>query len=192
MRFLVYGRDGIAFDYGPSDRHEAHQAYMDAWSSHLIARGPTLSPDGEDHTGSVHVIEVENADIARGFAFREPYAQAGWYADVSVTPMLASVDGTMWDRPVPPADQPSSFVRATWSPRPLDDVASLHRRLSESSPDWLFAGLMLSDDQASSSGFAGSVDLSPAETGDRLRAALDMSPADLEIHRWSRGGRSTS
>jgi hypothetical protein len=165
---------------------------MDAWSSHLIARGPTLSPDGEDHTGSVHVIEVENADIARGFAFREPYAQAGWYADVSVTPMLASVDGTMWDRPVPPADQPSSFVRATWSPRPLDDVASLHRRLSESSPDWLFAGLMLSDDQASSSGFAGSVDLSPAETGDRLRAALDMSPADLEIHRWSRGGRSTS
>jgi uncharacterized protein YciI len=191
MRFLVHGRDGSAFDYGHSDRHKAHQAYMDAWSSHLIARGPTLTPDGEDHTGSVHVIEVENADIAGSFAFREPYAQAGWYADVSVTPMLPSVEGTMWDRPVPPASQPSSFLRATWSPRPLEDVASLHRRLAESNPNWLFAGLMLSDDLESSSGFAGSIDLSPAEAGDRLRTALDMPPADLEIHRWARGGRST-
>src|SRR5262245_47572195 len=76
VRFIVYGRDGDAFDYGPSDRHEAHQAYMDAWLSHLIARGPTLSPDGEDHTGSVHVIEVDNADIARGFAVRT--VRAGW------------------------------------------------------------------------------------------------------------------
>jgi uncharacterized protein len=186
VRFIVYGRDGSAFDYGPNDRHEAHQAYMDAWLSHLIARGPTLSSDGEDHTGSVHVIEVDNADIARGFAYREPYAQAGWYAEVSVTPMVPAVDGTMWDHPRPAGDQVSSFLRASWPARPLEDVASVRRRLAESNPPWLFAGLLLTDDQESTSGMAAAVDLSPSDATDQLRACLDFE--EVEVHRWTRGG----
>jgi uncharacterized protein len=189
VRFLVYGRDGSAFGYGPHDRHEAHQAYMDAWLAHLIARGPTLSPDGEDHTGSVHVIEVDNADIARSFAYREPYAQAGWYADVSVTAMVPAVDGTMWDHPRPAPGQASSFLRATWSARPLEEVASVRRRLAESS--WLFAGLLLTEDLASASGVAAAVDLGPSDAADHLRGCLDFDVPELEVHRWARGGRDS-
>jgi uncharacterized protein len=189
VRFIVYGRDGSAFDYGPNDRHEAHQAYMDGWLSHLVARGPTLSPDGEDHTGSVHVIEVDNAGIAHSFAYREPYAQAGWYADVSVTPMVPAVEGTMWDHPRPAPDQPSSFLRASWPARPLEDVASVRRRLAESS--WLFAGLLLTEDLASTSGVAAAIDLSPSDAADHLRACLDFDLPELEVHRWARGGRAS-
>ncbi len=197
MRFLVYGRDGHAFDFGPSDRHEAHQAYMDRWLSHLIGRGPTLSPDGSDHTGSVHVIEVADADTARGFAFQEPYAQAGWYADVSVHPMLPGVAGTMWDRPVPDTGHPASFVRATWPFQSLEDldVSSLNQGLTESTPEWLFAGLVLTDDLACSSGFAGAIDLSPDEAIDQLRKLVidTVGPnAEIEVHRWRRGGRTAS
>ena len=187
MRFLVYGRDGSAFGDGPDDLHEAHQAYMDGWSAELIARGPTLSPDGTEHTGSVHVIEVADSGVAHRFAFQEPYAQAGWYDDITVAALLPGVRGTMWDRPGP-ANLPASFVRVSWSPRPLEDpdTASV---LAGCGQDWLFNGLVLSDDLASSTGFAGTIDLGPVEAMEQLPRWVDDG-AEVETHRWQRGGRS--
>ena len=181
MRFVVYGRDGEKFDFEPNDRDEAHQTYMDGWLPRLIARGPTLSSDGEQHTGSVHVVEVDNGEMAHAFAFEEPYAQAGWYCEISVLPMSPLVDGTMWDRPRPAAGSTSSFVWAGWPARPVDDV-----RLAAS--EWLFAGLLLGEDPGLSMGFAGSVDLAPAEAAERLRGILPED-AEVEVHRWERGGR---
>ena len=178
--FLVYGRDGDAFDYEPSDRDEAHQAYMDGWLPRMIGRGPTLSPDGE-HTGSVHVIDADDLRSARAFASDEPYASAGWYAEVSVWPMRPVVDGTMWDRPRPPDEQVSSFVLARWPARPVEEV---HIEPA----DWLFAGTLWSDDLLATVGFAGAVDLSPAET---VKLASEW-PGVVEVHRWQRGGRRDS
>lgn len=182
MLFLVYGRDGDAFDYEPSDLDEAHQAYMDGWLPRMIGRGPTLSPDGEDHTGSVHVIDADDLAVARAFAADEPYASAGWYAEVSVWPMRPVVEGTMWDRPRPAGDQVSSFVLATWSARPIDEV---HIEPA----DWLFAGTLWSDDLASTVGFAGAIDLSPSEAVELTR---DWPGTVVELHRWQRGGRPTA
>jgi hypothetical protein len=178
MRFLVYGRDGAAFDYEPSERDEEHQAYMDGWLPRLIARGPTLSPDGADHTGSVHVIEADDANMARRFAVQDPYARAGWYAEVSVWPMLPLLAGTMWDQPVPARNQPAAFVLARWAARPADEV-------QVDATGWLFAGMLLSDDPLFSVGFAGTVDLAPGEAARLLRGC----PGEVEVHRWERGGR---
>jgi uncharacterized protein YciI len=179
MLFLVYGRDGDAFDYEPSERDEAHQAYMDGWLPRMIGRGPTLSPDGADHTGSVHVIDAEDLATAHRFASEEPYASAGWYAEVTVWPMRSVVEGTMWDRPPPAGDQVSSLVLATWQPRPIDAVHI-------EPMDWLFAGTLWSDDLRSTVGFVGAIDLPPAET---LEAARYW-PGDVDVRRWQRGGRS--
>jgi hypothetical protein len=178
MLFIVYGRDGDAFDFGPNDRHEAHQAYMDGWLPRMIGRGPTLSPDGEDHTGSVHVIDADDLVTARRFAFEEPYGSAGWYAEISVWPMSPVVDGTMWDRPKPTEGQTSSFLLATWSPRPVGEV-TVERS------NWLFAGTLLTDDLASTVGFAGAVDLAPTAAAG---LAWDW-PGAVEVRRWQRGGR---
>ncbi|HEY2698427.1 MAG TPA: YciI family protein [Pseudonocardiaceae bacterium] len=178
MLFLVYGRDGDEFGSESSGRDEAHQAYMDGWLPRMIGRGPTLSPDGEDHTGSVHVIDADDLAVARAFAADEPYASAGWYAEVSVWPMRPVLDGTMWDRPRPAGDQVSSFVLATWSARPIDEV---HIEPA----DWLFAGELLSDDLRSSVGFAAAIDLPPEEV---LQSFSDC-PGAIEVHCWERGGR---
>ena len=178
MLFLVYGRDGAAFDFGPNDRHEAHQAYMDGWLPRMIGRGPTLSPDAASHTGSVHVIDADDLATARRFAFEEPYASAGWYTEVSVWPMRSVVEGTMWDRPRPADDQPSSFLLATWLARPIDDVAV--RRA-----DWLFAGTLWTGDLLSTVGFAGASDLAPSAAAELAREW----PGAVEVHRWERGGR---
>ena len=192
MLFLVHGRDGAQFDGGPDPDacDEAHQAYMDGWLPRLTARGPTLSEDGEQHTGSVHVVEVDDVATARRFASEEPYASCGWQTDVSVQPFLPAVTGTMWDRRLPDPERPAAFVRASWTPRPLeaDDLSSLVRRLGPSLGHWLFAGLLLTDRGDRSAGFAGSIDLSTEQLRSLAGDALGVD-AVVEVHRWRRGGR---
>ena len=178
MLFVVYGRDSAAFDEGPSERHEAHQSYMDGWLPRMIGRGPTESPDGERHTGSVHVIDGDGLATARAFASEEPYGRAGWYAEILVRPLRPVVEGTMWDRPAPAPGQVSSFVWASWSARPIDEVPF-------ATGDWLFGGLLLSDDLNYAVGFAGAIDLSPEQVDESTR---DW-PGTVEVHRWERGGR---
>lgn len=178
MLFLVYGRDGDAFGSEQGDLDEAHQAYMDGWLPRMIGRGPTLSPDGGRHTGSVHVIDADDLAMARAFAFDEPYARAGWYAEISVWPLRPSVGGTMWDRPRPADGQASSFLLATWPARPVDEVP-------DGTADWLFAGPLLGEDPLSTVGFAGAIDLAPAAV---VALARDW-PGSVEVRRWQRGGR---
>lgn len=192
MLFLVHGRDSALFDVGPDaeERHEAHQAYMDGWLPRLVARGPTLSADGEQHTGSVHVVEVDDLATARTFAGNEPYARTGWQVDVSVHPLLAGVTGSMWDRPRPDPERPAAFVRASWAPRPraADELTELAGRLGASAPPWLFAGLQLTDTGDHSAGFAGSIDLDPAQLKQVTHNLLGAQ-VEVEVHRWRRGGR---
>ena len=193
MQFLVVGTDGPDFDEGPSDLHEAHQQYMDGWSESLVARGPTLTPDGGAHTGSVHVLDVPDAEVARRFAFEEPFARAGWYSEVVVTPFQPCVSGTMWDLPSPATVRPAAFVCARWEPG-TGDAPALCRELAQADePPWLFAGLALRADRTLAAGLAGAVDLTPDDARRRvqalLRAVAGTGAVDVECHRWTRGGR---
>jgi uncharacterized protein YciI len=37
---------------------EKHWSYMDQYQAQMIARGPTLTDDGETATGSVHIADL--------------------------------------------------------------------------------------------------------------------------------------
>lgn len=193
--FLVRGVDGENFVYGSSDLHEAHQAYMDLWTDRLVARGPTLSDDGEHHTGSIHVLRVEDRPTAERFAFEEPYARAGWYASVSVVSMVPLVSGTMWDRSRPDPEGPAAFISVTWSPRLVEQQGLTRVReafVRSDGPAWLFAGLVATDDGHRSVGLVGAVDLAPTDAVRRLDLVLgnaEVGAAHVEVRRWSRGGR---
>jgi uncharacterized protein YciI len=195
VQFLVYGQDGAEFDYGPNELHDAHQAYMDAWSAELVARGPTLCPDGSQHTGSVHVASLADLQEARRFATEEPYARSGWYAQVSVVPLRECVEGTMWDRPTPGPEVASSFVIAAWEPvafeRQLLDY--LRRELGRTGRrPWLFGGLLTSEDLNEVNGFVAAIDLAPSEAERQITALLaqtSVPEAAIEAQRWMRGGR---
>jgi uncharacterized protein YciI len=196
MGFLIYGRDSTEF--GADDEHpvhEVHQTYMDQWAAQLVARGPTLSEDGSRHTGSVHVLDVPDSETARKFADDEPYAQAGWFSEVTVWPFESVIQGTMWDHPAPSADQESSFALASWipTPRTADLVDSLQARFAgDGGPPWSFVGLLLSDDSAEIVGLAGSADRPAPAAATWLHeqlTALPLEPTDLTVHRWRRGGR---
>jgi uncharacterized protein len=178
MHFLVIGHDGPTFGIADRDVHEEHQTYMDGWLPRLLARGPLLSEDGEDHRGSIHVVEAEDLAAARVFASEEPYAAEGWYDEVIVTPYLPLVPGTMWDRPRPPRGTRSSFVRATWPPRRHSGANLGH--------DWVFGGSLL-DENGADTGIAGALDLPEAEAAAAVRRLFP--DAEVTACRWRRGGR---
>src|SRR5262245_26216756 len=58
---------------------EAHWSFMDGYAGTMIARGPTTDAAGEIHTGSMHIVDLPNAEAANAFAFQEPYYRAGVY-----------------------------------------------------------------------------------------------------------------
>ena len=178
MHFLVIGHDGPTFGIADRDVHEEHQTYMDGWLPRLLARGPLLSEDGEDHRGSIHVVEADDPAAARVFASEEPYAAEGWYDEVTVTPYLPLVPGTMWDRSRPPPGTRSSFVRATWAPR-RDSGAVL-------GDDWVFAGTLVAE-TGDDIGVAGALDLPEHEAEAAVRRLVP--DAEVSAWRWRRGGR---
>ena len=70
----------------------------------MIARGPTLTPDRTTWTGSMHIVDLPDAQAARVFAFQEPFYRAGVYGEVLVRRWRNALGRTMWDYPAEPGD----------------------------------------------------------------------------------------
>ncbi len=60
-----------------AELNERHWSYMDGFADGMTARGPTLGPDRETWTGSVHVVDLPDAGAARAFAPRSPTSGPG-------------------------------------------------------------------------------------------------------------------
>jgi len=194
VQFFVLGIDGPGFGVD-EDLNEAHQSYMDRSADLLVARGPTRSVDVGHHTGSVHVIELSDAAEAARFAEEEPFARAGWYSSIQVTPVVACLDGTMWDRPPAHPGGPSALVTATFPSEvgTAEGLAASIRPLIQPSelPCWIYLAVTRSD----AGNAVGVVALADGTTADAhqwvtalLRTVGVTDPA-VTSQPWSRGGR---
>lgn len=72
---------------------------MDSYADRMTARGPTLAPDRETWTGSMHVVDLADAAAAADFWAAEPYQQAGLYAEHTVRAFTNLLGRTMWEHP---------------------------------------------------------------------------------------------
>jgi uncharacterized protein len=70
---------------------------MDRFADGMIARGPTLGADRNTWTGSVHIVDLPSADVAREFVEREPYNRAGLFEHHLVRRFKNLLGRTMWD-----------------------------------------------------------------------------------------------
>jgi uncharacterized protein YciI len=82
VEFFCYHRDRPGSLPLREDLLERHWSYMDRYATEMIARGPTLTCDGDTPTGSVHIVDLHDHAAARAFALDEPNYQAGVYRDV--------------------------------------------------------------------------------------------------------------
>ena len=84
-------------------RHPAQRTARAALDLHGPVRGQPfararhLPETAKTPTGSVHIVNLQDAAAARAFAFEEPNYQAGVYRDVLLRRWRNELGGTMWD-----------------------------------------------------------------------------------------------
>jgi len=181
MEFFCYHRDRPGSLGLRASLLEQHWSYMDRYASKMIARGPTLSSDGDSPTGSVHILDLPDPATARTFAFDEPYYQAGVFRDVLLRRWRNLLGRTMWDFPGGPTGGNRYLVLGLGSGQAVDLPGPSDR------DELIAAGPLLSDDGTS---WLGTAMIARAPGPDRARALLtEGSYAHIEVHKWQFGGR---
>jgi uncharacterized protein YciI len=183
VEFFCYHRDRPGSVTLRDELVELHWSYMDQYATHMIARGPTLDGARDMPTGSVHILDLPSPAAAREFAFDEPNYQAGVYRDVLLRRWRNLLGRTMWDFPGG-RDGGDRYLVLGLGAEPAADLAV------PSDQDELIAyGPLLSDDGAT---WLGTAVLLWARDQDTARAILTADRyADIEVHNWQFGGRST-
>ncbi|WP_405565197.1 YciI family protein [Streptomyces sp. NBC_01180] len=181
MEFLCYHRDRLGSGALRDELAEDHWSYMDRYAKEMIARGPTLTDDGDTPTGSVHIVDLPDPAAARAFAFDEPNYQAGVYRDVLLRRWHNVLGRTMWDFPGGRTGGNRYLVLGLGTRRGADVALPADR-------DELIAyGPLLSDN---GSILLGTAALVRAPDPDTARAILTPDLyADVEVHNWQFGGR---
>jgi uncharacterized protein YciI len=182
MDFLAYHRDRPGSAALREQMVEEHWSYMDRFQAQMIARGPTLTPDGETATGSIHILQLPDPAAARAFAFDEPNYQAGIYRDVLLRRWRNLLGRTMGDYPGGRVETDGYLVLGLGAGTAGDTPPA---------QDGLIAyGPLLSDDGGT---WLGTAALLQAPDPAAARAVLPPDRyAAIEVHHWASGGRPTS
>lgn len=200
MEFFIYCRDKPGTATLRDELAEAHQSFMDGYADAMIARGPTLTPDRETATGSMHMVDLPDAEAARVFAFEEPNYRAGVYGEVLVRRWRNALGRTMWDFDGDPERNRRFLVIGHGRPgvgATRDLLLGAHRCYLAGSgygDCFIARGPLLSDDGAEWVGSAWLVELRDRAAVDAMLAGEPFTRAglyaDVEVHDWQFGGRS--
>lgn len=186
MEFLCYHRDRACSGSVRDALVETHWSYMDHFAEQMIARGPTLTADGEFATGSVHILDLSGPAEARDFAFDEPNYQAGVYRDVLLRRWSNRLGRTMWQFPGGREGGRRFLVFGFGEPCSIDGAPD---PMPPADTDELIVyGSLLADDGET---WLGTAVLLRALDVEAARAVLTESAyAQIEVHPWQFGGRS--
>jgi hypothetical protein len=144
---------------------------MDGFADGMTARGPTLAPDRETWTGSVHIVDLPSPAAAREFVEREPYNRAGLFEHHMIRRFRNLLGRTMWEFPGEARDPRFLAI----APPQAVVTAPPHERLI------VHGDLLTLHDERP----AGVVFAFQAPTRDALLEAHRY----VEIHDWEFGGR---
>jgi uncharacterized protein len=182
LEFFCYHRDRVGSGELRDELIERHWAYMDRYQAQMIARGPTLSEDGEIATGSVHVLSLPDSAAARAFAFDEPNYQAGVYRDVLLRRWRNLLGRTMWEFPGGREGGRRYFVLGLGAGPGADLVPP------PDAGELIAYGPLLSDDGES---WLGTAALVRAAGPEQAAAILTADAyAEIEVRPWQFGGRA--
>jgi len=193
MDFLIYCR---AITHAPESvdmgsLNEAHWSYMDAFNSRMSVRGPTLSDDRQTWTGSLHVVDLPNAETAQAFALNDPYHVAGLFAGHVIWRFENLLGRTMWDYPGAEGEKPFLILATFGNDHPFEESWNLSPT-SDLASRLIVWGRMR---PAIAPGNSGMALVLSAPGPDVVRRLIEAEPAlfggcaHLEIHAWEFGGR---
>ncbi|WP_103533040.1 YciI family protein [Streptomyces sp. SM11] len=187
MPFYVHAQDKPDVADQLDELSEEHWSYMDRFADRLIIRGPTLSDDGEEHTGSVHVVDLTDRTAAERFATEEPFWKAGLYREFMAAPVVVLLPRE------PVAGVLYTLVTARWSPR-THTPGDTEQWLAAADPDGRpsFVAALVDDGRDRTTGLVAAVRALPDEARSLVQPLADRlagGPVSLTSQRWQRGGR---
>lgn len=198
MEYFFYCSDKPGSGALRKQMNENHWAFMDAYASVFIARGPTLAEDGLTPTGSMHIVDLPDAEAVWVFAYEEPNFKAGVYSDVFISRWRNELGRTMWEFKGDP-DHHQRFLIIGHGRPGLDEE---YRRLRQDRQSYLagqgyqerlIAGGSLLSDNGQWAGSAMMVELPDRAAAEAMLAADPVVKAGLydriQTHRWRFGGR---
>ena len=193
MLFYVHAEDRPGAGAELLDLAEAHWSYMDRFADRLILRGPTLSDDGTEHTGSVHVVDLADRASAERFATEEPFWLAGLYRQVTTVRTVVLLHREPAPGSLTP-EVPRALITGQWPPGPRD-ASDSGRRLLGVDPDSRvsFVAGLVDDNQSHTTGIVSVVTARPDEARGIVQPFADRLAGQgvaLTAQRWSFGGRS--
>lgn len=86
MHFVIYCIDKPGHGNVRADNRPAHIEFLKSSADKIVAAGPMLSDDGEGMVGSTLIMEFADKAEAQAWADSDPYAQAGLFERVDITP----------------------------------------------------------------------------------------------------------
>lgn len=199
MDYFFYCRDKAGTAAMRKQLVETHWAFMDGYASRMSARGPTVQEDGVTQTGSMHIVDLPDAEAARVFAYEEPYCKAGMFEEVMVRRWENELGRTMWDFKGQPEKNRRFLVIAHGKPAMEAErkrLAEARRRYytEKGRQDCLIAsGPLLSEDGRQWRGSAMMVELADRAAVDAMVEEDPYAKAGLyervDVYYWRFGGR---
>jgi uncharacterized protein len=195
VNFFVYGRDRPDTDELRDRTTEAHWSFMDGYAEGMIARGPTLTPDGSVATGSLHIVDLPDLEAARAFAFDEPYYRAGVFAEVIIRRWRNDLGRAMWDFEGDDVSNRRFLVigHGTAGGDRLDQDYRRYIADQNRLGHVILAGPLLSDDGGEWLGTAALIEVADRDAVSGVLAVEPYARAglyeEIEIHDWEFGGR---
>jgi uncharacterized protein len=199
VEYLVYGRDRPGTAELRDELTEAHWAYMDRFDDVLVARGPTLTPDLEQATGSLHIVDLPDLAAARVFAEEDPYHVAGVFEDVLIRRWNNGLGRTMWEFEGDPEQNRRFFILGHGNPGVAelrDRFLAEHRRHLDDpahAGHFIARGGLLGEDGGEWVGSAMLVEFPDRAAAEAMERAdpfvREGLYASVEIHDWTFGGR---
>jgi uncharacterized protein len=86
MHFVIRCVDKAGAGEVRKANRDAHLAYLESQGDRVVAAGPTLNEAGDGMTGSLLILEFDDIQAAEAFCADDPYAKAGLFAEVTITP----------------------------------------------------------------------------------------------------------
>ncbi|MFG3255754.1 YciI family protein [Streptomyces sp. NPDC048172] len=195
MEHLFYCRDRPGTWDLRMSLGEDHWAFMDKYAEGMIARGPTFAPDGDTVTGSLHIVDLPDAEAVRAFAYDEPNHRAGVYEDEVLIRRWRNVLGrTMWqyagERPGYERFLILAHGSAPGVPQALED-AQRGYFTAEYAERLIAYGPLFSEDGTAWRGTALLAELPDRDAAGAMMAGDPCAElyGEVEIHTWTFGGR---
>ena len=86
MQFAIYSVDKTGHAKLRTDTRPTHLDYLRRHAARIVIAGPLLDEAGEASIGSLLIMDFPDRAAVEAFAAGDPYAKAGLFASVRITP----------------------------------------------------------------------------------------------------------